>query len=303
MWIFLIIVVVVVFIIIASNNKEKKFIKNKVALHGGMLNFYKVLVDGLLEEDGNAQIIQILDDSISVGVTNLDDSAIFRISQHIDKTFVVWTVKRISLGNHVLRWEFPDGLDQNEMLTTIKSHVINYLQNLPQKQVAKNDEFSLTERSLAQRKISLEKLASTFNCSLDDVQSAYYKDLDDSEPTKNDLDYLLNLYSKSIFDEAIENKTSPKNTVSGIVYYWTIEYSKKNKLNNSHFDINIISNLYDSNPVLMSELINAKINNDHDGYDRLLSDHPEFHDLFISNLADISDSEKTSNLEEDDYPF
>jgi len=293
MWIFVIIVVVVLLIIITSNNTEKKFIKKKVAFHGGMQNLFRILIDGLSDEDGNPEIIQISDDSISVGIVNFNDSAIFRINQHLDKVLVVWTLKKLSLGNHELRWEFPDGLDQNEMLRTIKSHVINYLQNLPKVQAIINEEASQNETALDQREISLKKLASTFNCNLYDVQDVYYKKLDDSKPTKNELDLLLNIYSSSIFDQVKNNKCNPKNTVSGIVYDWTIKYSRINKIGCTNLDVSYISELYDTNPSLLIELIDAKNNNNEELYNKLLSNNRVFLDLAISKLADLSE-EKTS---------
>ena len=298
MWILFVVVIIVVIVFLIGQNLIKSFLNQKVAAKGGMLVLYKVLIDGMLYDD-NARIIKVSDNRVNLGVININGSTILTITQLVDKVLVVWKLSSNSFGKHILRWEFPERLNQNEMLKTINTHVTNYLQNLPNGPSINNMEASEKDIQVDHRTISLKKLALTFNCNLNEVQGEYIKELNDSQPTKNELDHLLNQYSKSFFEEAIENNTSPKNTISGIVYGWTMEYSRKNKLNGTKLDINFISEIYDSSPILIYELMDAINNNESEKFNNLLSNHPEFLNLFNSKSPDLTE-EKISNY---DFPL
>ena len=125
MWILLGFVIIVILIILVARYRIKSFLNQKVASKGGMLTVYKVLIDGMLNDD-NARIIKVTDNCVNLGVINIDGSTILRITQLVDKATVSWKVLSISYGDHILRWEFPDQLDQNEMLKTINAHIEKY---------------------------------------------------------------------------------------------------------------------------------------------------------------------------------
>lgn len=299
MWILITITSTVVVLFLIGRNSIKSSISKNITLNGGMLVVYNVLVDGLLE-DSDARILSVGDNSINLGMTNRDGSTTFRIVQLYDNVTITWNVSSQTFGNHTLRWEFPNGTDQNKIHTTITTHIEEYnhkliLKSRPEESIIKHDN-PLNDA----RMHNLEIIAKSFNCTISKTKMIYFNKMDELNSSPKDLDQLFHHLSISIIKEANNSNTSPNDTQSGIFYEWTKEYSKNKNLSTTAFDLSIISDLYNSNQSLLIALIEAKKKGDKILFKKLLSEHPEHIDLFISSMTA---EDKTKNTIDEEYPF
>lgn len=288
MWILIIIALVVIFIIIGARNSMKSFINNKVTTRGGMLIIFKTLIDGLLQDD-NARIFKVTDNSISLGVTNIDGTTMFRINQLYDKVSVDWKLSSITYGNHILRWEFPDQLDQNKMLETITSHVIKHSDKLIADKIQAFQDKSNEDSMIDDLDESLKSIVEKFNCQEAEEKEIYFIKMDELNPTENNLAELLYHLSKKTIEEAKNGEISPKYTQSGIFYKWAVEYSEKNKIRVNALDLNVFSDLYESDPSFLLEFIDAIGNKDDEKIKTLVfEDHSRSYSLTpkLVNLYD-----------------
>lgn len=299
MWILITITSTVVVLFLIGRNSIKSSISKNITLNGGMLVVYNVLVDGLLE-DSDTRILGVGDNSMNIGMTNRDGSTTFKIVQLYDNVIITWNVSSQIFGNHTLRWEFPNGTDQNKMLSTITAHIKSYNQANILKLSNSFTEFiheSLPKKNRIEN-IAIFDIESEFETS--NAKKQYFDKMNDLSPSEKDLEQLFNHLSKNIISEAKSNQISPKDTQSGILYEWTKGYAEYKGITTTAFDINIISELYDSNPSLLIELIEAKKKGDNIKFEKLLSEHPEHFDLLISNMS--KHAKKTNTIDEE-YPF
>lgn len=298
MWI-IVIIVVIVFLFIMNKYFIISSVIKKIKSNGGMLTVYNTLVEGILE-DRSAKVLGVGDNSINLGVTNIDGSTIFRILQLFDKVTVEWKVSSTVFGQHSLRWEFPNGLDQKKMLSTITSHIKEYNQKHFGIQTPTQNDYDNEIISRNFKMKNLRAIASNFNCEVYKAKKVYFNKMDELNSTAKDLDQLFYHLSNNMINEAKREGMNPKETQSGILYNWTKEYSDRKRIKTTAFDIDIISKLYDSNASLLIELIEAQKIGDINKFERLLEKHPEHIDLFISLMADHA---KVKDEYDDELPF
>lgn len=257
MWILIIITSVLVAFFLIGRNSIKSFTNKKISLNGGMLTVYKDLVDGLLE-DPDARILRVDNNSINLGVSNIDGSTIFRIVQLYDNVTVAWKVTSQTYGNHTLRWEFPNGLNQNKMVSTITAHIEKYNQTQISELATAFTEIIHEDSSNVPKIENLFNIDTSSDEDISLTKKVYFNKMVELNPSALDLVDLFYHLSKSMFDEAKNGKLRPKDTPSGILYEWTYDYGQYKKIATHAFSISHLSDLYDSDPSSMIELIESK---------------------------------------------
>lgn len=298
MWITITLLAIIGIIILANYSHDKE-ITNRVAGEGGILKKYAVLVNEIKKDDPKPEIIKVTNLSISLRASNIDGYTEFAIKQDADTVRVEWKVGSRLFGSHKQRWEFPERLDQLNMISKIRSDLTITHQKIASKitginfaDISANEGNSENESSPHdERERSLAMIASKLNCSPQEAKEKYFMQMDNLNPTETNLSEVKkNLLIKSQSESTLYN-IGELNTPSAIYYQWTLEYSKQKK---ETADDNLHLNLKNKNSKLLQELIFAHQSNNLNDVEKILRENPEYLDFFL---------EEIEKSEDDDLPF
>ncbi len=298
--IFIAIAILLIFIYVYKHS----LIKEEVAKSGGMLNKYEVLINEFMTDDENTQVFKVYDTGIFLGVSNVDGHTTIIIKQERKSVKIDWIVNSATFGLHKLEWRFPDDQIQRNMMKTIRHDILNYNVkvftriNDDKGTDNFNDQDKKDKKEMTE---SLSIIAANFNCKMGEVKDIYFKKMDALNGSKEDYESLYKLQNQEMIAEAKKYGMNPNNTPSAFYRLWTEEYLETNEFDTSDDDLSLISDLHESNPELLSKLIDARRKDDDDEFEKLLAANPEYLDSFISKLADLADKKKDEI--DDDSPF
>ena len=122
-----IVIVVVALIIKFFYDRHQQSVQ--IGKQGGMANKYRTLIDSILKEHQNSKIFQETSDSISLGVSSAGGTTVFRLLQTFGKLSVWWELTSPLFGKHKLNWEFPEFMNQEEMVERMANDLGKYQKN------------------------------------------------------------------------------------------------------------------------------------------------------------------------------
>jgi hypothetical protein len=116
-----IILIAIIGYLLYSFISSKEKIKQQVDAQGGMKEKYFVLINYLLGDVG-ARIIHLTRDNVQIQAKTRGFVSHFSILQSFDKVLITWQAIT-PFGEFKDRWQFPQTLDQHQMVKKISADI------------------------------------------------------------------------------------------------------------------------------------------------------------------------------------
>lgn len=127
MWIFIIIVIIAIIGKFALDSNKQSI---QVTKEGGMINKYSLLIAYILQGHAGVRITRQTSTSVDLGVANAGGATAFFLTQTFGNLTVEWKLRSPLFGEHKLKWEFPEYMDQEKMIARIENDLGKYQSNV-----------------------------------------------------------------------------------------------------------------------------------------------------------------------------
>ena len=109
---------------------SKHELKTQVAKQGGMKNKYKELIDILLTINPEFNILELTNDSITIGYSTGVGKEQFILKQQIRQINIIWENYTIVYGRHRLDWNFHEFENPEVIAERLLNDLIIYQKNI-----------------------------------------------------------------------------------------------------------------------------------------------------------------------------
>lgn len=130
---FLIFVGIIVVIVIFNFAKDSYNENDKLVKQGGMMVKYRTLINNFIDPESGLKVVKQTNNYVCVGMQNSSGKIVFHFQHTFDKINVTFEMKNIFLGEHKLDWDFPEDMDQQQMINRIESTTRQYMDNVTAK--------------------------------------------------------------------------------------------------------------------------------------------------------------------------
>jgi len=126
----IIFIIVIVVFVLFSFAKDSYKEKDKVVKEGGMRVKYKTLIDNFVSPSDGLRIVKETSNYVCVAMNNSSGKIVFHFQHTFNQINVIFEMKNLFLGEHKLEWDFPETMDQNEMIRQIETRTRQYMDNV-----------------------------------------------------------------------------------------------------------------------------------------------------------------------------
>ena len=126
-------IIVIIGFVIFSFVKDSKAETDKIVKEGGIYNKYKTLIDNFIDSSSGMNVIKKNNKYMCVGMNNSSGSIVFHFQHTFNQINVTFEMKNIFIGDHKLKWDFPETMPQTDMIKHIENRTRQYMDNVTAK--------------------------------------------------------------------------------------------------------------------------------------------------------------------------